>query len=236
MPLAAWVLAGVALCTTLGGCAREEAADTTPESAAPAAARAEQSAVRYTIRQQIHANLPELAFTLVGDRPAAADDTVGIARIEIREAAATEPLQVIAGLDAQPPLVDGRPAAEILDMNFDGYGDFRLVQSRSAGPNTPYLNWLFDPARRAFVESRELNEIPSARFDADHREIRSDWRDGANRYGTDIYVFQDGRPILVRKEEKTYQAPGVYRLKKSRLVDGTWKTVEEKEVREPKGG
>ena len=162
--------------------------------------------------------------------------TVAIERIEIREATAAEPLQVISGLDAQPPLTDGRPAAEILDMNFDGYGDLRLVQSRSAGPNTPYLNWLFDPARRVFVESRELNEIPSAHVDANQREIRSQWRDGASRYGTDIYVYRDGRPLLVRKEEKVYQAPGVYRLKKSELVGGAWKTLEEREVREAKDG
>ncbi len=236
MRRAARMLAAAACCAALGGCSRDDAADTTAGKAASPATLEKQPAGVYTIRQQIHPDLPEFAFTLVSDKQAAAHETVGIERIEIREATAKDPLQVITDLDAQPPLVDGRPAAEILDMNFDGYGDLRLVQSRSAGPNTPYLNWLFDPVRRAFVESRELNEIPSARFDAGQQEVRSDWRDGANRYGTDVYVYRAGRPLLVRKEEKVYQAPGIYRLKKTELVDGAWKTLEEREVREAKSG
>src|SRR5690606_4614810 len=111
----------------------------------------------------------------------------------------------------------------VLDMNFDGYADFRLIERTTAGPNTPYLNWLFDPSLRKFVASPELNEIASAHFDMAKREIRSDWRDGATRYGSDIYVYRDGRPVRVRSEEKTYREPGVYTLKKMQLVDGAWK-------------
>jgi hypothetical protein len=92
---------------------------------------------------------------------------------------------------------------------------------------------LFDPTSGRFVENRALNAITSPQFDPVSREIRSNWRDGATRYGTDVYVFSEGGPVLVRKESKEYKGPGIYTLQVSQLVNGVWKRVEQREVREP---
>ena len=156
-----------------------------------------------------------------------------VKRIEIRRGGETEPFQVIEGLDTATPLSTDTPGLAVLDMNFDGYGDIRLVEFQPAAPNVPYLNWLFDPASGRFVENPALNAITSPQFDPATREIRSDWRDGATRYGTNVYVFRDGAPVLVRKESKDYKGPGIYTLQVSRLVNGVWKRVEQREVREP---
>ena len=78
-------------------------------------------------------------------------------------------------------------------------------------------------------ESRALNAITSPQFDPATREIRSDWRDGATRYGTDIYVFRDGGPVLVRKELKEYTGPGLYTLHVSLFVNGVWKVVAQRQ-------
>lgn len=168
----------------------------------------------------------------MSDRSSDNSQTLQVKRIEIRRGGETEPFQIIEGLDAATPL-QLVPPLSMVDMNFDGYGDIRLIELQPAGPNVPYLNWLFDPASGRFVESRALNEITSPQFDAATREIRSEWRDGPTRYGTDIYVYKQGEPVLVRKESKEYRQPGVYTLRVSQLVDGAWKTVEQREVREP---
>jgi hypothetical protein len=184
------------------------------------------------VRHAIHPSLPEFTFTVVGT-PDAAGETLAVQRIEVRQTPDGPPLQRITGVEAEAPLRENRVPLEVLDMNFDGYADFRLTQFRPAGPNVPYLNWLFDPASQKFVRSPELDEIPSARYDAANRQIASEWRDGPSRYGTNVYAYVDGKPVLVRKEERAYKAPGVYTLTRSRLVDGAWKTVEVREVREP---
>jgi len=186
----------------------------------------------YTIRARIHPSLPEYAFTLRGAQADPAQESIRVTSIEIRAGSAANPSQVITALETETPLVAGMPVLEPIDMNFDGYQDMRIVEFRSAGPNTAYLNWLFDPVTGNFVQNKDLNEIPSAQFDPVRREIRSEWRDGATRYGTSIYAFRDGRPILVRKEEKTFRSADVYVLTVSGLVDGAWRTIERREVRE----
>lgn len=184
------------------------------------------------MRARIHPSLPAFEFTLVGEPTGGPSASIRVERIEIRRDSAAEPVQVIDGLATDTPMTADGPPLEVLDMNFDGYKDIRLVEFRSAGPNTAYLHWLFDPPSGRFLENPGLNDIPSAQFDAERREVRSDWRDGAARYGSSIFVFAEGRPVLVRKEEKTYQAPGTYLFEVKRLVDGVWRTVEQRRVSE----
>ena len=98
-------------------------------------------------------------------------------------------------------------------MNFDGYGDIRLVEFQPAGPNVPYLNWLFDPTSGCFVENRALNAITSPQFDPATREIRSNWRDGATRYGTDVYVLVKAGRYSCAKSRKNTKVQGSTRYK-----------------------
>jgi hypothetical protein len=222
----------LASCFAVGGCRGKEAPVREPAPTASTTTAEEQTASRPTYRFRIHAELPEFVFTLVGDRLSEAD-TFNVKKIEIRRGVSSEPFQVIEGLDTATPISANTPGLAVLDMNFDGYGDIRLVESQPAGPNIPYLNWLFDPRSGRFVENRALNAITSPQFDPATREIRSNWRDGPTRYGTDVYVFGEGGPVLVRKELKDYKSPKVYTSQVSQLVNGVWKIVEQREVREP---
>jgi len=185
------------------------------------------------VRLRVHSTLPDYSLTLIGDQAEGNSETLRAKKIEIRRGDATEPFQVIQGLDVETSLTSGAPGISVIDMNFDGYRDFRLMELQPAGPNVPYLNWLFDPASGRFTDSRVLNQITSPQFDSAKREIRSDWRDGPDRYGTDIYVYKQGEPVLVRKESKEYQRPGVYLSKISRLINGEWRTLEQREVKAP---
>ncbi len=184
------------------------------------AASAQADAAPNRRRIRVHPTLPEYTLTVIG------------VAIEIRRADAPAPVQVIDGLDAIAGAGDA-PEPDVLDMNFDGYADFRLVDGHPAGPNVPYRNWLFDPAAGRFVESQALNAITSPQFDPAAREVRSEWRDGPTRYGTDVYAYGANGLTAIRKEVRTYSEPGRYATDILRQVDGVWKVVERRAVRAP---
>lgn len=234
-------LAALCACLWLGACrepvnrppaaAPQPASVVAPATSAPAAPAPAAQVI--TIKGRIHPDLPEATFTLVADGAPQATGVLHVRAIEIQPGNASEPAQRIEGLATDTPWSATAPALELLDMNFDGFADIRLVESRPAGPNVPYLNWLYDPASGRFVESRGLNAITSPQFDAKARELRSDWRDGASRFGTDVYTFRDGQPVPLRRETKTYQRAGVFSLHTSRWVDGAWRVVETRQGRDP---
>jgi len=136
---------------------------------------------------------PALQFTLVAGSAPGQDGTLRLSAIEVRRAGAAELVQRLDGLDTQTPTTGGGPILEQIDLDFDGMPDMRVVESMPAGPNVPYRNWRYDRASGRFVASPELDELTSPVFDAQRREVRSDWRDGAARYGTDTLTWRDGR-------------------------------------------
>ena len=110
------------------------------------------------------------------------------------------PFQVI-DLDARPTVDSQNIGMLITDMNFDGHKDFAVMNTRPPGPTVSYVYFLFDPKTGAFANSPELAEITAPVFDKNKRQIRSQWRDGAARYGRDRYVWQDGKPVLQERIE-----------------------------------
>lgn len=198
--------------------------------AVPAAAPASTPASAPTTHR-VTLSAPGLSVAL---ETAAAPDADGVLRvraIEIRRDGA--PAQRIEGLDTRTPWTPEAPGAQLLDMNFDGQLDLRLIEARPAGPDLPYLNWLYEPASGRYVASPALDAIASPRFDAAARLLHADWRDGATRYGTDTFVFREGQPVPVRREARTYTRPGAYTLQVSSWVNGAWQVVETREGREP---
>jgi hypothetical protein len=186
-----------------------------------------------TVRGRIHADLPEMAFTLVPEQPAEAGADLNVRAIEIRRAGSATLAQRIEGLSTRTPSSAAAPGLDIVDLDFDGYADIRLIESQPAGPNVPYLHWLYQPATGQFVAARALDALGAPQPDAAHRELRVDWRDGATRSGSDIYVWQAGQPVAVRKETRQYTQPGVYTLSVSVSERGQWRVVRTQRLREP---
>lgn len=186
-----------------------------------------------TINGRIHADQPESQFTLLADGPPQDTGVLHVRAIEIRRTGTAEPVQRIDGLATDTPWSASAPGLQLLDMNFDGYTDMRLIDGRPAGPNVPYLNWLYEPAGNRFTASPALDAITAPRFDAVAREVHSDWRDGASRYGSDSYAFRDGTLIPLRREIKNYQQAGVFTLEISRWEDGAWRVIETRDGRDP---
>lgn len=218
--------AGSLLCVVACGC--QALAPLSPAEPKPA----ENTQFIRTVQASVHADLPVFSFTLVGQPKDQAAAIIPVTKIEIRRGAELEPVQVIDKLETETPVTEHSGGVEVLDMNFDGYGDIRIVEFQPPSSNVPYLNWLFDPTDQRFVASPELNEISSPKFDAETRRIHSEWRDGASRYGTDIFEFIEGRPVLARKELREYSEPGVYERTVSRRVGDQWQIIEREQIRE----
>jgi hypothetical protein len=220
----------------LAGCDRAPAPTVaaSAESAAPAsAASVEELGYTAVIKAHIHPDLQEMVFVLRADAAPDAAETLFVKSIEIRLDANADPVQRITGLDTQTPWPAQAPGFEALDMNFDGYADIRLIESRPAGPNLPWLHWLYDPASGRFLPSQSLNDLGGPRPDAATRELTTDWRDSATHYGTDHYAFRGDQLLPLRRESRDYQGPGVYTLQVSHWVEGRWQVVQSRPGRDP---
>jgi hypothetical protein len=167
-------------------------------------------------------NRPALHFTLVAASAPGPDGTLRLSAIEVRRAGAAELVQRLDGLDTQTPTTAGGPILEQIDMDFDGIPDMRVVESIPAGPNVPYRNWRYDRASGRFVASAELDELTSPVFDAQRREVRSDWRDGAARYGTDTLTWRDGRLAPQRRVTREAGSTGKVTQRTYSWSGGGW--------------
>jgi hypothetical protein len=91
------------------------------------------------------------------------------------------------------------------DMNFDGFADIRIQAFLPAGPNVPYIVWLFNPKTNTYDHSPGLSGIPSFAVDSGNRWIRSEERDSAAVYTEFFYRYEDGELIMFREIEKDYE-------------------------------
>ncbi len=85
------------------------------------------------------------------------------------------------------------------DMNYDGNDDFRIVEFLPAGPNIPYLYFLYDPATKTFVYNEAYQKITSPEFPGNN-QIRSQWRENATKWGIDTYTITNNTPTLTQRE------------------------------------
>ena len=121
----------------------------------------------------------------------------------------------------------------IEDMNFDGIRDFRIVAMLPAGPNIPYICFLWDKKSGRFIHAEFLDDITSPQFDSKTKTITSDSRESANIYRKDIYKYSNGRPLLTesviteyKKLKDTNGALRLFEIKTTKkLIDGKMQVV-----------
>lgn len=159
-------------------------------------------------QSEINPSLPSFNFSLAWHRDVSSD-TRQLDRIAVRRSGEAEPFQTLEPITSDLPLKIANNGFEVLDLNFDGYLDIRVMRFVSAGPNTPYQNWLWSPTAGKFIANLALDEITSPQFDADAQEITSDWRSSAAEHGSDIYAYDGTTPVLVHRETDTYGENGV---------------------------
>jgi hypothetical protein len=124
-----------------------------------------------------------------------------------------------------------RPSREALviveDMNFDGFADIRIQAFLGAGPNIPYIVWLFNPRTNTYDHSPSLSDIPSFEVDSENQWIRSEARVSATVYTESFYRYVDGELTLFRESVTDYEKNEVVT---SELKNGEMSVVNTKEL------
>lgn len=158
-------------------------------------------------QSEINPSLPSFDFSLVwhDDKSAA---THVLDRIEIRRKGETAPFQILTHIESSLSPDVPNNGFELLDLNFDGYLDLRVIRFAPAGPNTPYQNWIWSKAEGKFIENPGLDEITSPQFDAESQEISSHWRSSAAEHGVDVYSYDGTVPVLIHRETDKFGEGG----------------------------
>lgn len=154
---------------------------------------------------RINPLLPHFYFSLSWHLDEFGDRAVD--RIEIRRKGEVEPFQIIEQAGSHAAAMIPNNGFELIDVNFDGYHDLRLIAEGAAGPNVLYRNWLWSEDDGRFVPNAALDEIVSPEFDPDTQEIVSHWRSSAAEGGVDIHAWEEGVPVLIHRETDEYAGP-----------------------------
>lgn len=152
---------------------------------------------------RLSADGPEIEVRLFW-QVSAYGDQAEIDRLEIFLDGAEEPSQSFDDIDSVAFFEQPANGFELIDLNFDGWRDMRLIAFVPAGPNLPYLTWLWDPAAERFVRTETLDEIANATPLPDRQEIMGFWRVAPNSYVTQGFRWNDEALEPVWRAVETY--------------------------------
>lgn len=161
-----------------------------------------------TCRGIVSAGLPVLSFKLQGYLKPQGDLRV-IDAITITQEDTRSPVQMIASVESVAPT--GLPANgfELLDMNFDGFADLRLIRQTTPGANVFFTNYLWSMTADSFIADPALDELSSPIYDLDAQEIRATNRSSAADYETDFYTYNEGVLVMTHRQHDRYDAKGL---------------------------
>jgi hypothetical protein len=179
--------------------------------------------------EKIHPSLPEYEFIVYGKEIVSGGSAYFSAdTISVHKPGGTLLQEIVF---AATRTYNARNFGFVLeDMNFDGYKDIRIQELTSAGPNIPYLCWLWDNAAAQFVRNGDLEKITSPKFDQEHKTITSFVRSSAAHHLEYTYRYLGGVPAVVRiKESKGERIDGkmMVRYVTRELRDGVLEVIED---------
>ncbi len=132
------------------------------------------------------------------------------------------------------PTAEGQfTGVQLMDFNFDGHKDIRVVRMASDLTNAEHNYWLWDEAERTFAPSPALDSIQQPIFDHDRKMVSSQWYDGALHRGGSNFRFADGKLTMVSNMEK-FKEGDHERWVTWGMKDGRFQPVQEKEIPLPK--
>ncbi|MCL1941760.1 MAG: hypothetical protein FWG09_07440 [Synergistaceae bacterium] len=153
------------------------------------------------IKGQVHPDLGEFIFTLdcYEDEYEYRTKT-----ITIKEAKSGKKIQTLTTSDfssfGDDAWTFSRDAIELIieDMNFDGFADIRIVEFIPAGPNIPYICWVWDNVVKQFVHDKDLSDIASLEVDHENKWIECSNRVSANSHCIEYYRYIGGKLTLFK--------------------------------------
>jgi hypothetical protein len=95
-------------------------------------------------------------------------------------------------------------AFESIDLNFDGYDDLKVWTQTSAGPNSGYAYWLYDPVKREFERRQDLDDQLSGfdvSVDPKTKTVSLSGRDSCCAWTIDTYRWANGKLAQISGEE-----------------------------------
>lgn len=110
---------------------------------------------------------------------------------------------------------------DYIDMNFDGYCDFRFEIERGATGNSWFLCYLYDPKKELFRYSQELSHLCSPFFDEDLKEIVTYERDWNCKESVSFWVYRNGKLIRYKRIALEYEVDLAPHLKIENLPKDT---------------
>lgn len=132
------------------------------------------------------------------------------------------------------PTADGQfPGVQLMDFDFDGRKDIRVMRAAADLTYPKHDYWLWDEAQRTFIPSSTLDSIQDPMFDDERKLVSSQWYDGGLHRGGSTFRYQDGKLTMVSNMEK-FKEGDHERWVIWGVKDGRLQPVQEKVVPLPK--
>jgi len=104
---------------------------------------------------------------------------------------------------------------QIVDMNFDGYLDFRFLIDRGGTGNDWYASYLYDPKTHKFILNKHLTDQSGLTVDAKNKQVVTYTRCGGCLEFMKYYKYQNGHYIFTKIEwtdmDRTKE-PGCFKI------------------------
>lgn len=204
-----------------------KAHEASPDHTAPGADSTGQDPAveRYLFSDSLH----DIRFS-VSSRPGAQGNVCHVEAVEVSRKGDKALLQHLDLKDvaAPCPMPDGHfPAVELLDFDFDGQPDLRIMRAAADLGHPQHRYWLFDKALNGFVAAPLLDSIQDPQFDRDRRMVSSQWYARPGLRGGSTYKYVAGRLTMVSNMEK-YTEGDHERWVIWGMKDGRFQPVEER--------
>jgi len=136
-----------------------------------------------------------------------------VVELQVFKAGETEPYQRLTGFSARP--IDDLENGKLVDLNCDGRTDIMLMEFLPAGPNVPYLYWIYNPQSNRFEcvppegQSSCSFQFPDP-VDCETKQLVTNERDSASTYivrhwgwqGTQLVIVKEIQTELVKNGQK----------------------------------
>lgn len=144
----------------------------------------------------INSKLPIFTFRFAGKE----DNTFG--DIQITEGTSGEVIQTIENTTDAGAIVPAKTkdVLAVVDANFDGYKDLRLLSNCGATGNCSYDFYLYDPKANEFVHNDFLSSLGTPSFDGAKKQVITNWNMSAGDWQSETYQYQDGQYTLIRRK------------------------------------
>ncbi len=135
-----------------------------------------------------------------------------IGGIQISEEESGNVLQTITPEPITKPYWTGSMFFLAEDMNMDGYTDFGLLTSATAGGNYQYEFWLYDPEKKLFFYNKSLRFITSPVIDLPSKTVLSHINGGGSLRYDETYRWEKDELVLIKKRTLYADDPAAEQL------------------------